>query len=624
MNAVVRAMITGDRSGLESELTARYRDAGVAHILAVSGLHLAVVTLLAFVGVRRVWATIPGLSSRVRPNLVATLTAAPAALGYGLITGGRISTMRALLVVLVVLAGVGLARRARGLDALGLAALVLLMYRPASLFDPSFQLSFAATSTLILVAGRNQAQEQRYDARPTLVYRVLHKLWRTLRGLLGVSMWATLATAPFTALAFGQIAIAGVLTNLFAVPLVELFIVPLGVAGAALSPVCPDGGGMLIDGALVVAGTLDAVVAWAAELAPSIPVFPPSSWELLGAGAAWIGAIGWARSRDTRTTRRSRGAIALGVAIMVGSYLVSLYVTPHLQTDVQISFLDVGQGDAAVIQVPGGQVWMIDGGGLPFVNPRITDDRERRRQATSPGRLSVARFLSKKRIRRIHRLVISHPHPDHYEGLHALIGKVAIDEVWVARQLPELPLPPSYRELLASLRQSGASIYHPQLDTPYVDGQVSLTVLAPRYLDDRATADPVSGHNDNSLVVRLDAFTRRVLFAGDIEREGEDLLVAHAGERLRADIVKVPHHGSRSSSSLAFVNATTPGWAMISCGVANRFDFPAAEVVNRWREAGARVLQTNLAGAITVLIQPDGRLKVRVFDSQLTRQPAPW
>lgn len=610
-NAVVRAMVTGDRSGLDRDLMDRYRDAGVAHILAVSGLHLAVITLLAFAGVRRVWAAFPGLYSRVRPNLVATASAAPTALGYALMTGGRISTMRALLVVVVVLAGVALSRRARVLDALGLAALALLIHRPASLFDPSFQLSFAATATLVLV-GRGQRAANRDPAAPHAA--LAKRAWCAVRNLIVVALWALLATLPFTALAFGQIAIAGAVTNVVAVPLVEFCIVPLGVGGTLLSQLSPEVGGWLLDIAIAAAGWLDGFVAIMADLVPTVPVFPPTSWELGAALLVWAGAIGCVRERGRKrgSTRRYWLMLALGLVVLIGSYVVSMYVTPRLRTDVRIAFLDVGQGDATVIELPGGRVWMIDGGGLPFVSPNVRDRRERQRLAAAPGRLAVARFLAHRRIRRIHRLIISHPHPDHYEGIHALVGVVPIDELWIAREYEHTA--PSYRGLVHALVRAGTSIYHPRLDTPYGDERVSMTVLAPRVLDRRATADPVSGHNDNSLVIRLDAFGRRVLFTGDIEREGEDLLVARWGTELHADIVKVPHHGSRSSSTPAFVAATTPVVAVISCGVANRFGFPATSVVARWRRAGARVLQTDRSGTITVHIAPDGTMDARVFD----------
>ena len=619
-NAIMRALIAGDRDALDPAMHERYRIAGVAHVLAVSGLHLAVVSALAFAFVRRIWAAMPELALRVPPALAGALVAAPIAVGYTLMTGGRTSTMRALFMVLVVLGGAAMARRARLLDALGLAASILLALRPCNVFDPGFQLSFAATATLLLLARTGRHHSSPDTSRPGrpvgLAMHGWRAVWRAVWRLIAVSAWASLATAPLVALAFAEISLGGVFTNVVAVPLTELFLVPLGMLGVGLHQLSPSVGGWLLDLTIAMAGGLDRAVSAVAGILPHTPVSIPDRWQLLGWLLVWAGAIpvrlAWSRWRRA-------ALIAAGLLLALGSWMVHSHLAPAWRDHVRITFLDVGQGDAAVIELPGGGVWLIDGGGLPFVHPgsggpgdsAALQPSERRRLAATPGRLSVARFLAHRHIGRIDLLIISHPHPDHYEGLHALLGRFAIDEVWIARG--HRPPPPSQRDLLRALRAGGARVHYPELDRPYKHGRISLTVLAPRYLEKRAAEDPVVATNDNSLVVRLDAFGRSVLFAGDLEREGEELLLArHPG--LPVDVVKVPHHGSRTSSTPAFVQATRPSFAVVSCGRANRFGFPAAEVVTRWRAAGARVLRTDQHGAVTVLMEPGGRLRVQTFD----------
>lgn len=600
-NAIVRAMVTGDRQGLDQAVSQRFRDSGAAHVLSVSGLHLAVVAMLVFGLVRRLWAAFPGLAMRMRPALVAALVAAPAAIGYTMMTGAQIATLRALLVVLVVLVGAATDRRARMIDALGLAALVLLVHRPAVLFDPGFQLSFSATVTLALVFEHVPRAR-----RPGMARR----LFGWLMNLLRASLWAALATAPFTALTFGQVATGGLVANMIVVPLTELCILPLGMAGCVLSVLWPWAGGVLLDAVIAVAAGTDHVVGVVAGLAPVFTVYPPDAWELGGAAMVWAGAMAAARAACSR--RLACLVMVLGMVVAVASYAVTTRLLPMWRQDVRITFLDVGQGDAAIIELPGGAVWMIDGGGLPFVAEHGLADQERDQRAEAPGLHAVARFLAWRRIGRIDRLVISHPHPDHYEGVRAVARLVDVDEVWVARDYEHTP--PAYRELLVALRAAGARIVHPRLDETYRDHGIAFTVLGPRYLDGVATADPVSHANDNSLVLRMEAFGRRVLFAGDVEYEAEELLVAgHAGA-LAADVVKVPHHGSRTSSTARFVAATSPAWAVISCGVGNRFGLPAAEVVERWQRAGARVLRTDRVGAVTAIISRHGELEVQVFD----------
>jgi competence protein ComEC len=191
---------------------------------------------------------------------------------------------------------------------------------------------------------------------------------------------------------------------------------------------------------------------------------------------------------------------------------------------------------------------------------------------------------------------------------------VDIDALWLARPHPGARAAPSYRDLLAELRARGTRIVYPPLGRPLVQGGAQLVALAPRYLDGIAAADPVSSINDNSLVVRVAFAGRSVLFTGDIEKEGEELLMERYGDALRADVLKVPHHGSPTSSTAAFAARVAPAWAVISCGLATRFGFPAPAVVARWQAAGARVLRTDRVGAVTVVISPDGGMRVEAFD----------
>ena len=608
-----QAMIAGDRGGLDTAASERFRAAGVAHVLAVSGLHLAVVALLCFAGVRRAWATVPALAMRVEPARMAALVAAPLAVGFTMITGAQISTVRALVVVLLVLAGAAMTRRARIIDALGAAALLLLCLQPWSLFDPSFQLSFAATATLALALGGARREHDAADgARSALRSWVLRGL-RGLRDLALASLWTTLATAPFTALAFGVMATGGLIANIAAVPLTELVIVPLGLFGLVVAAVWHAAGALVLDVAVAASGWVVAIADATAAVAPVLPLPPPNAAELVACALLWAAAIAGVRGWWPRRTVLVLAG--LSVLMIATSQAYTRWLGPAGRDELRVTFLDVGQGDAAVLELPGGAVWMIDGGGLPFVSddPPLSP-AERARLAEAPGAQSVVRFLAARRIGRIDIAVLSHPHPDHYQGMRAVARAVEIRELWVARPNPADIEAPGYRALLRQLEARGTRIVHPLLDAPIEQRGVVMTALAPRYADGTARADPVLSLNDNSLVVRVDHARRMLLFAGDLEREGEDLLRARYGRRLRADVVKVAHHGSATSSTAGFVRATAPALAVISCGALNRFGFPAAHVVARWRAQGATVLRTDRAGAITLVITPDGAGRVSTFD----------
>ncbi|RMH42537.1 MAG: DNA internalization-related competence protein ComEC/Rec2 [Deltaproteobacteria bacterium] len=548
--AVLRAMIAGDRGAIDDGIADRFRAAGIAHLLAVSGLHLAATALLVFAGLRRLWAAVPALAARADPTRVAAAVAAPAAVAYTWMTGARTPTLRALAVVLCVLAAHVVRRRARLADALAVAAIGLLVASPAALFEPSFQLSFAAAATIAAVgprAGRGAA------------------------GLVRVTAWLWIALAPLLVHLFGELPVGGLVANLVAVPAVELVVLPLGLAGVALGGACPWLGGPVVDAAIAAAAGVDAIAEWVARTVPPVRLFPLTPFELVAAGAAVAFALAGGR--------RARAAAAVAAAACAASY-----AWPRAPDDVVVTFIDVGQGDAALVELPDGGAWLIDAGGLPFADAPADQ--------ALPGERAVMPLLARRHIDRIDVVVLSHPHPDHVAGLAALRGRVDIGEVWTARDA-------DYRDALRGLR-----VVHPPLGVARQRAGASLEVLAPRYEQPVARADPVCGDNDNSLVVRLSYGGARVLFAGDIEDEGEQLVAARGD--VRADVVKVPHHGSRTSSTPAFVDAVGARHAVISCGRANRFGFPAREVVDRWAASGARVWRTDRDGTVAFRLDAAG------------------
>lgn len=574
---IVRAMAFGDRGGLDRATSDRFRAAGLSHVLAVSGLHLAATALLCFVAVRRLWSAVPALARRADAYRVAALVAAPVAIGYTLATGARASTTRALVVVLVVLAGAAVRRRPRLLDSLAVAAIAMLVVSPASLWDPGLQLSFAAAVALALRPRRASGGRVAELAR--------------------ASLWVNVALAPVIAALFGELPVAGPLANVVVVPLAELVVLPCALAGAAVAELWPAAGGALLDLAIAAAGACDGLAGRFAQL-PVVRVAPPSALEWCAAGVALAAAL-VAAHRRWRAPRAVAVAL-VGAGVVVASQLWAGALAARARDALSITFLDVGHGDAAVVELPGGGAWLIDAGGRPFTQPRPGEPAgERAWRAEGPGR-AVADYLAYRRIDTVDLVVISHPHPDHYVGLRAIAERVAVREIWTAAPHAEQWSPP-FERALAELRVRGAVVRHPPVGHARTRGGATLDVLWPG-----PRVDPVYSVNDNSLVVAIQFGGRTALFTGDLEAEGEQLL---ADRGARADIVKVAHHGSATSSTPAFIAATAARWAVISCGHANRFGFPAPDVVARWQAAGARVWRTDHHGSIRATIHPDGAIR---------------
>lgn len=571
--AALRGIVTGERATVPDELDARWRAVGIYHVLSVSGLHLAVVAGLAFLALAKLVAASPW-GGRVRPARWAAPPALALACAYTLITGAQLATVRALVVVALVLAGKMLDRPVRLVDALGVAAIAILVWRPQDVHDPSFQLSFVAALTLAL-----RPRDPVVNGR-----RVVRWL---VRGAT-TSAWVALTTAPITALHFHQVAIGGVVGNLVLTPLVELVSLPVGLAGVVLGSL----GAPLVTLAIWIVRLVDALAAVLAHAMPTGTI-------AIGSALVMTALVALSIALASRA-RRSRSDVIGWLALCL---LWTFARTPPPVGALRVTFLDVGQGDAALVELPGGAVWLVDAGGQ--ANARGIEG------ASNPGR-TIARALAVYGHDAIDLAILSHPHPDHYLGLVALADTIPIRELWFADDAPAPGVLPSFATVAHALEARGTKLVHPPLGTRS-GGGVELTVWGPRYESTTGAptamaADPVRSVNDNSLVATVRYAGRTVLFTGDIEAEGEELLVA-AGIG-RVDVVKVAHHGSPTSSSQHFVDTVQPAFAVISCGVANPFGFPSPAVVDRWQRAGARVERTDLGGAITVTIASDGGLAV--------------
>jgi competence protein ComEC len=494
--------------------------------------------------------------------------------------------------VVVVLGGKMLDRPLRLVDSLAFAAIVILIWRPQDLFDPSFQLSFVAALTLALRPA------------PTALALARSKVKRWLGRGLATSAWVSLATAPITALHFHQVAAGGVIGNLLLTPLVELVALPLGFAGVLVGEVWTAGGAALIEVGVWIVGRVDEIAAVLAKVVPvgSVALASPLLVIVLVSVTLWLAA---------RKQRSRADAIAwLALCLMWG-----LGRVPAPTGTLRVTFLDVGQGDAAIVETPGGHVWLVDAGGV--ASARTLEG------ASAPGR-AITRTLEVYGHDAIDLAIVSHPHPDHYLGLMAL--DLPVRELWFVDEPPiegavvngagARESLPSFRVIARALEMRGTIVGRPALGTVRTDDGVELTVWAPRWQAAEGAAvelgaDPVRSVNDNSLVVAVSYGGRTILFAGDLEAEGEEALVAAGVERVA--VVKVAHHGSPTSSSAAFVEATAPEVAVISCGVANAFGFPSEDVLARWRGVGARVQRTDLDGAVTVTVGISGALGVSRF-----------
>lgn len=546
--ALLAGLLLGDRTGLTPETEEAFRRAGALHVLVVSGSNVALVTSTVFV--------ILALGGLPPPARAAG--AGLALVGFALVVGLDPSVVRATAMGLAVLAAVILDRESQVLNALALAGLALLAWRPEDLWDPGFQLSFAATAGIVWLAPE--------------VTRALRErglpVW--LAAALAVSLGAQAGVTPITAQHFNHLSLIGALANLAVVPLAGgATILGLGaLVAAAISTLAAD---IAFQAVWPVLLALRAVV-WAAASVPAATVALPAPGLL--AGACWYAGLAMAPEAV-----RSRRAAALAGGLLAGSLLLAAW--PWLRPGdglLRVTFLDVGQGDAALVELPEGQRLLVDGG--PGGPHRF-----------DAGRHVIAPFLWNLPAARLDLVVLSHPAPDHAGGLGAVGRRFGVERFWDTGRWG-----PGSEPTRRALEEAGVKRQQVRAGAQQRLGSALLTVLHP----DDAFA---GSRGDASLVLRVDWRGVSLLFVGDLGARGEALLLDRAPP-LRATILKVGDHGSRSASTRDFLEAVRPAVAVISAGSRHPFRHPAPETLQRMAAVGARVYRTDLDGA--VIVESDG------------------
>ncbi len=580
------ALVLGDSSGLDRDDQDAVRGAGLAHVLAVSGLHIAMVASSFVWLIERALRHLPQV---LDPARFAAALGIPFALVFAGFAGGAPSAWRAAITAALVW-GLRLAgRRARPAPTAALAVILFSLVSPRNATRPAFLLSVLAVAAIVRLPSLQGFSEH-------------ESVFFSIKDAFIAWKHTTLATLPVALWCFSGVPLVGALANAVLLPIGTVAVVPLAIAHASTILV-PTFLASIRDGSAWLYSTVAAgFVEASAELARS-------SWGLnlppLSAAQGFIlamGSIGWLMGSSLRTRLWIVALVMVGIAACEWK----LRVDEQPRDLLRVTMVDVGQGDSFLVDLPNGQLMLIDtGGGYP-----------------DPGQHAVLPLLKARRRSVVDVAVITHSHPDHYEGLNALRRDITIKELWDSGQTTaETPNGP-LSQLLRDIRSQGTG---PQKH----ETQIRL----PRALCDRTRHfgkalvdvvwpcpefDPGFAPNSNSLVIRVRFGAHRFLFTGDLEADAEgELLRRHVD--VRSEVLKVGHHGSRTSSTRAFLRAIRPTLALISAGVGNRYGHPHADVLDNLSSARAHVVRTDREGG--AIITSDGaRLSVQTHASREKRR----
>ncbi|HEY3186547.1 MAG TPA: DNA internalization-related competence protein ComEC/Rec2, partial [Solirubrobacteraceae bacterium] len=532
--ALLGGLLLGTRGELPRETLEDFRRAGVYHILAVSGFNVALLASATFTALVLV---------RV-PRRMAAGAAMTVVLGFACVAGPEPSVIRAAIMGVLVLGALVLDREASVVNSLALAGIAILAIRPGDLADPGFQLSFAATLGIVLAplpAG-------------------------TIAASIGVSLAAQLAVLPITLSHFNQVSTIGILANLAVVPLAAVATV-LGLVAVLAAAVSDAVAAPFFEALWPVLLLLRAIVRLAAAMPGALVHLPAPHWTAVAtyAGALGLGLLAWRMREARRALARAVGAVAL-LLLLVACVIELWPIVRSGDGRLRVAILDVGQGDAIVIESPDRRAFLIDAGSG---GPRRLDAGER----------VVAPYLWNRGFLRLAGIVTTHADVDHAGGMTAIRRLFRVDE-----------------DLSAAPNGARRSL-----------GGVLLTI---RTADEPGTSRVLT-KNDAARVVTLEYVSASFLLASDIGAAAERVLADHGGvlaargDGLRATVLKVAHHGSRHSSSDEFLGVVQPAIAVISVGARNAYGHPDADTIRRLERAGARVYRTDRDGA--VILETDGR-----------------
>lgn len=556
--AIASGLIVGDRSDIPQEILNAFSYSGAIHILSISGLHVVFISLLilGLFSVLRVpyaWRIILTLISLFLYVWIADFV--PPAVRAGIMTG-------------VVLFGTLLERRTNIINSLCVSLLIILFWDPLAIFDIGLQLSFLAVLSLVIIYPRLEAWCKK---RRILTERTPAVLRWVIMGLL-VSVAAQIGTLPFTAYYFYKIPLTALIANVFISP-ISSAVMALGFLSAivgSFSFTLAQWYAHLND---YLIGLMIATARFSVKLPFAYTQF--YRMDMIVLSVYYLSLAVWF-FWDRKLVRRW----AVWVVIAALSVGVIFQNIPTSKKTV-ITFLDVGQGDACVIHLDDGRTIVIDAG-----------DQD---SQFDYGERVVAPYLWKQGITSIDALILSHPHDDHIGGAGFLLNHFDVKRVFDPGQYYPSAI---YKNILNTIAEKSIDYQVLQKDRVVTFGpETRIRILHPGVSFVRSDEPPPYDINNTSLVFVLEYGENRILFSGDAETETWDAL-SDSGMVIKADIVKIAHHGSSNGTTAKLIEAASPAYAVISCGEGNKFGHPDLETVNAWRNAGTQVLRTDQWGAV--------------------------
>ena len=555
---LLNGMLIGYRGGLDKTVQGAFSDAGLTHIMAVSGANVAFIVMPLLFVFKRL-----GMRQRMANSIVIAVLVI-----FVYVTGFSPSVLRAVIMAVTVLVGQILRRDSDIFTGISLAAILLLLYNPNTLFDIGFQLSFGATLSLVLF---NKGIKAKIDR--------LH-LPNFISDVLSATLAAQIGVLPITVYYFNKISLISLLTNILVVPITEIITI-LGFAMAALGQI-----NIVCSKLLGYVNTVFlSFILYVCQLSTQLPfatirvVTPPL--PLIVLYYLFLLYIFKFREWFKLNLKFKHYLAAFGCILAVCLIFISL------PGKLEVVFIDVGQGDSAFIKTSGGATVLIDGGGSSS-KPGSNE--------SNIGETTIIPFLLDYGVTKLDAVVASHGHDDHIQGLIPVLKEFNVDNLII----PDCPDKKELGLLVSISKARGINVEAcDKGDEIWLDKNTYFSTLHP----DKNISITESALNNLSLVLKLNYGNTSILFTGDIEKEAEELLVESKAD-VTADVLKVAHHGSDTSTTEEFLEVVKPKAAVISVGK-NNFGHPSERVLEELENNGVKIFRTDERGAI--ILKSDGK-----------------